>query len=494
MATLAEIDAEIARRKQATAAPSLVDIDAEIARRQQQQAAPQQQSQPQAPEDQAGSDFSIAETLKNIPESALQLGKDIVEPILSPVETAKSLQSLGQGLVEKAFVPSVIDGVDFGQTENEEVVDAVGDFINERYGSIDAFKSTVQEDPVGVLADVAGLFSGGSTLLPKAGKVGKIAGAVEAVGKAVDPLNISVSAVKILAKSGKHIPQALPEKLLESALKFRPSIKPAQRGNMVRTALDQGIMPTTGGLQKITDKLDVLNTGLDEIIDAATESGKTIPKEAVFSKLKQLRRDLGGAKIDAPVDLRVIDRLEKQLDENLKRLKKDRLTPRELQDLKTDAYKRINFDITQGRAGFAKQEARKAIAKGAKESLEAIDPSIKRTNRQMGDLLELNKELERVVTRLDNRNLISLDTAVKIGAGAATGTAVGTAAGVGASVFGAPRVKARIAIILENLRRAADTREIIKNKLPPVLARSLLVVAGRLNDSLNEQLEKEGAQ
>ena len=85
-------------------------------------------------------------------------------------------------------------------------------------------------------------------------------------------------------------------------MKFRPSIKPKQRASMTRTALAQGIMPTVGGLQKITDKLDVLNTSLDNMIDTATEAGKTIPKNAVFTKLKELRRELGGAKIDAPAD------------------------------------------------------------------------------------------------------------------------------------------------------------------------------------------------
>jgi len=288
--------------------------------------------------------FSVLETIKNIPSSAVQLGEDIIAPILSPIETAKSLQSLGQGLVEKAFVPSVIDGVDFGQTQNEEVVDAVGSFINERYGSVDAFKNTVQNDPVGVLADVASIFTGGATLLPKAGKVGKIGKAVSAVGKAVDPLNISASAVKVLGKSGKAIPQALPEKLLESALKFRPSINPAQRASMTKTALREGILPTVSGLRKISDNLGTLDTSLNKIIDNATKAGKTIPKRAIFSKLKKLRAELGGAKINAPADLKVIDKMAKDFDLNLRRLKKDRLTPRELQDLKTDAYNRDDVE------------------------------------------------------------------------------------------------------------------------------------------------------
>jgi len=442
-------------------------------------------------------DFSISEMVGNIPSSAMQLGKDIIEPVLHPVETAKSLQSLGQGIVEKAFVPSEINGFNFGQTENEEVVDAVGQFINERYGSVDAFKSTVQDDPVGVLADVAGLVSGGAALIPKAGKAGAIVKAAGTLGKAVDPLNVSVSAVKALAKQGgKAIPKGVPEKLLESAMKFRPSIKPAQRARMTATALKEGILPTTGGLEKIVSNLDTLNASLDNIIDTATKSGKTIPKGVVFSKLKKLRRDLGGVKVNASADLRIIDKMAKDMDLNLKRLGKDRITPRELQSLKTDAYKRINFDVKSGAAEAAKSETSRAFAKGGKEAIESLDPSVEGINRRMGDLLELNNELERVVSRLDNRNLISLDTAAKIAAGAGAdvargGAPIGTAIGTTASVFGNPRVKARAALMLENLRKNAETIEIINNKLPPVLARSLLEQAGKLNESLNDQIEKE---
>jgi len=66
------------------------------------------------PQEASQEGFSIAETVSNIPSSAVQFGKDIIEPILSPVETAKSLQSLGQGLVEKAL-PSEIHGFDFAR-------------------------------------------------------------------------------------------------------------------------------------------------------------------------------------------------------------------------------------------------------------------------------------------------------------------------------------------------------------------------------------------
>lgn len=482
---------------------------------------PANQQQPQIPQgipsvsDVAGSEqtqpqgFSVAETISNIPSSALQLGKDIVEPILSPIETAKSLGKLGTGALFKAnealdeLTPDALDFMSeplFGDSvlgsENAPAAEAVGAFIDERYGSLDAFKNTVQQDPVGVLADAAAIFAGGSTLLPKTGKAGRIGAAVEGVGKAVDPLNIATSSVKALAKSGRIIPEALPAKLLESAVKFRPGVKNAERANMISTSLKQGIMPTVDGLNKITEKIGVLNTRLDKIIDGATTRGVEIPKGVIFSELKKVRGKLGGVKVDAAADLRIIDQVAKNLNENLKGLKKGKVTPRELQDLKTNAYKKINFDVTQGQAGFAKNEARKGIAKAAKTSLEGIDSSVQPINKDIGNLLELNKELEGVVNKLDNRNLISLDTAAKIGAGAGSGAAAGspiagTVIGTVAAVAGNPRVKARTALVLENIRKNAATVELANNSLPPVLARALATQAGRINEALNAQLEED---
>ena len=42
-------------------------------------------------------DFSLGEMISNIPSSAVQFGKDIIQPILSPVETAEGLGKLIAG-------------------------------------------------------------------------------------------------------------------------------------------------------------------------------------------------------------------------------------------------------------------------------------------------------------------------------------------------------------------------------------------------------------
>lgn len=436
-------------------------------------------------------EFSVKETIKNIPSSAANFAKDLVHPILHPIDTAKSIQSLSQGLIEKVLPEQQTAEGKFGQTENEQVVDAVGKFIDDRYGSVDNFKKTVQNDPVSVLADASIVLTGGGSLTAKTGKLSSIAKGVQEAGKAIEPLNLAVSTIQGIRKSGVIVPESVPEKLLESALKFRPSISSKQRTAMTKTALREGILPTVNGLKKITDKLDTLNTDLNKIIDTATERGVLINKQVLFNQLGKLRKDVGGAKLDAGADLRMIDAVAKSFNEQLKKIDKDKLTPREVQDLKTDAYKRINFDLQQGKANFAKNEAKATIARSAKESVEKIDPNVKTINRSMGDLIELQGELERVVSRLDNRNLISIDTPLKVVGGASVADEAGAAVGATASILGAPRVKARTALMLENIRTNAETIKIINNKLDPVLARQLSVLAGRLDQSMKDIVEED---
>ena len=91
--------------------------------------------------------------------------------------------------------------------------------------------------------------------------------------------------------------------------------------------------------------------------------------------------------------------------------------------------------------------------------------------------------------RLDNRNLISLDTAAKIAAGAATGSPAGTSVGVGASVLGAPRVKARTALILENIRKMGEISESVNKSLPPEAAAAFAILVEDNKESLSELIE-----
>lgn len=122
----------------------------------------------------------LSQALRNTPQSALQFGKDLVTPILSPIETAKSLKDLGIG-VYQLFTPGV--------QPNEELAKAVGKYFANRYGSLEKAKQTFANDPVGFAGDASILFTGGSTLATKVpGLAGKTTSAINKVGQAIDPV------------------------------------------------------------------------------------------------------------------------------------------------------------------------------------------------------------------------------------------------------------------------------------------------------------------
>jgi hypothetical protein len=297
---------------------------------------------------------------------------------------------------------------------------------------------------------------------------------------------LTPSIIKGAVTAGKLIPKAMPESLLQTVMKFRPSIDQKARDRMTRTALDEGIMPTVAGTQKISNSLFSLDTKLNAIIDTATKSGKLIPKKALFTELQSLRKEFGRLNIRGGKNLKQINKIASDFDKQLRAIDKNKLTPREVQDFKRNAYQQLTFDASQQSGQFAQMEAEKGIIRGARQSLEAIDPDVQRINRREGDLLQLGDELERVVGRLDNRNLISIDTAVKIGAGTAGGP-VGTAVGTTAAVLGSPRVKARTALILENIRTLSETMNGAKG-LSPELLKPISILIEDQKQLLNEMI------
>jgi len=124
------------------------------------------------------------EILYNLPSSTAQLAEDVVQPVLSPVETFVSFKDFSHGLLSKL---GVVDSKD-----KEALVDAVSDHYKNRYGSFDGFMNSLRTDPAGVVADVTGLVTGGLTVAARApGKVGQLAKEAAETVSAADPVNVA---------------------------------------------------------------------------------------------------------------------------------------------------------------------------------------------------------------------------------------------------------------------------------------------------------------
>jgi hypothetical protein len=152
------------------------------------------QFKPQAPAQSQGLSWSDVpgQALRNAPQSAVNLGKAIVQPIMDPVGTAKNLGKLVAGVGSKIVgsadtVSEAVGGPDLQTPEQktyaEAPLNAVGQFYKDRYGSIEGLKRTLATDPVGAAADAATVLYGGGALAP-----GRAGAAASRVGAAIDPI------------------------------------------------------------------------------------------------------------------------------------------------------------------------------------------------------------------------------------------------------------------------------------------------------------------
>ena len=391
--------------------------------------------------------FDAGQMVRNIPGSAGQFVADITQPIRHPIQTAKGLWKAGSGAAEM-LVP--------GEQGNEPYARAVGQGLKERYGGAQRLRRTLQNDPVGLAADVAGLATGGSTLAAKglstaarAGRTGDVLRGVAAGGRALDPMTGTLRAV------GAVIPKALPRKAMESAMKLRTTLPRKDRAGVVETMLENRAMPTEKGVNKLRARQFDLGDQLDTLIAQAGAQGGRVPVSAVTQGLEKLRQEYGRPSVAGASNLKAVDAAEQAFLDHVNRNGPAALSVEDLQNIKTDAYKRISFDRSNQKADLPTQEAYKSIARDARGEIEKQVPQIADVNRQYGDIERALPEAERAANRIGNRDFMGIGIPIKIGAGTAIGGGnfLGGAAGALLGGLDTPRIKSWAAIQAEALRK-----------------------------------------
>lgn len=147
-------------------------------------------------QDMAWSDVG-SQAIRNVPSSAVEFGKGLIQPFLQPVETAQTIGQLGKGLYSKG---RGLLGYE-RDLASEGVADAMGQFFKERYGDLPSIKRTLAEDPVGAAADLSTILTGGGALAARGpGAIGTVGQAVRSAGTAIDPLSIATKAPGIAAR------------------------------------------------------------------------------------------------------------------------------------------------------------------------------------------------------------------------------------------------------------------------------------------------------
>jgi len=421
--------------------------------------------------------FSGKEALKNLPGSIVEEGKNVIGAITQPIQTLKGIGNLALGIAEKAT-----DGVQ----SHEKYADALGDYYSNKYGSKDAFLKELQNNPASILSDISMFVTGGASGAAKVASLSKLGTKVSAgleqvakAGTAIDPLNLAANTT--MYGASKVIPKTVAPMMYESAAKWGTTLSPADRASITETALKNQIPLDYSGLGKVQSKLTDLGDKMDNLITNATDQNIKIPATKVLESLKDVKKKSGGFKIEAAQDIKEINDIEKQFKTYLKQNKITSVTPQQLQDFKSDAYKRIDFGRAPTKPSIAKEDAYRAMADVAKTSLEGFMPELKAINAQYGSLKELQPNLQKAVGRIENRDLMGLGATAKTGAGGALGGIPGAALGFAQSLLDSPKIKGKAALELYK-KQNQGLGMFLDNNARNTLARQLIEQQFELNN------------
>ena len=419
-------------------------------------------------------DFDAEKMVREIPGSALQLMKDMSFPIRHPIQTVKGMTSIVRGGVDK--LQSEQGDL---PTQNEQAFDAMLDFYGDRFGSVDALKNTAMNDPVGILSDISGIVTLGTSSLPKiTGRAGKVVETLNKTAKAVDPMNLAANAVRL--PLGKLIPKDLPVKQMNSAVKWNTTTPMKIRNSLAQSMLEEGIQPTLEGMRKAWKVIDDMQEGLTKLIEESTNSGVTIPREKVFKYIRDAKKKAAEGGNPAN-ELKQIDKFVDDLETTWFEYDLPDFTPTKIQRFKQDLYELVGDDKWARTTARGTDAARMATARSARQIIEDLVPEARAMNRREGKMIALTDALEQKAARIENTNNIPLGAPINVGAGTYLGNLLGmpeagAAAGVGLSLMDLPKNKARLAQRMYNLQNSG----LLDAPIPGQMIRQGAIQSGRI--------------
>lgn len=268
---------------------------------------------PLAPKKQDDGKFSFGSLMGNIIPSAGRFIGGIAEAVTNPMDTLKGLGQIGAGAFQS--IPGIREAYDRNVTEkgkpileqNRQAFQNIKTFFSDRYGSPEKAIASLEEDPVGVAADLSILLMGGGSLL-KSAKLGKLATATEPITAASRTLKTIIKPITkgttLLGKESLGVTTGVGGETLKTAFdaarmgstKFKEALRGSISQKDVLTAAKEGLdaIKTQRGnaykaqlknIKGMDNVIDMKPT-FKKIMDSLDEYNITIGKEGKlnFSK------------------------------------------------------------------------------------------------------------------------------------------------------------------------------------------------------------------
>jgi len=227
----------------------------------------------------------------------------------------------------------------------------------------------------------------------------------------------------LLQRGGKAISESgLPEWLYSKAMRTPmgeswkrtiPTKDWTKREMVLKTGMEHEIKPNVLGKQDVVNRIREIDGQVKTIIDDLTTANAVT--NAADTNTRELLKALDPLKFKAsmarntPMARGAIKEIEESLVAKSGVMQK--LNPNQLQTLKQEFYKDIDFDMTKkvlSENGRFTTDATKAIAKKAMERLEELAPELAYLNKKQGYYIDLQKAIEHTLARYENTNAVGL--------------------------------------------------------------------------------------
>lgn len=265
------------------------------------------------------------QAVTNIPSSAKRFAGGLYDVVTHPVQTGKGIWDIGAGAIQNVLPQTLVDWVNRFEANPEagrqvvEAARAAGGAIADRWGSYENIKRTLAEDPVGAMADLSTLLTGGASALRQSARltpaVAPYAAGVERAATLTNPLSaVTIPAQKALAFKESILPSELTKQRQKNAV----------RDATLRAGVEEGYMTTPGSVtpqgkniiaermagktnleqlmsinnQEVTNKLARRAVGIDETAPLTSENMAAIRK-AEYKKGYEPVERLGNIPTDA---------------------------------------------------------------------------------------------------------------------------------------------------------------------------------------------------
>ena len=337
-------------------------------------------------------DFDSGKMVDNFIPSLKKEGAEILEAITSPLETGESIFNMVVGGLQKLDPTGLIG------TNKEKYAEAIADYYAEKYGSFNAFKRELENNPAGVLGDASMFVTGGAGVAKLGAKLGttgnivsKVSDKVGKAGASIDPFNLALNVPLTGAGQaiGTFTKDTLAPSLYESSLKPSANALKSRRDRAVQTGLNEKLPINRKSAIYINDTIADLGKKVDEIIESSDAS---IPVEKLFETFDSLVEEFNVVgDVNSKSNLAEIAKLRNKFESSLQN--KFNLSPSEFQKIKKiyanqADYNKINQQGTRVDESFYKE-----IAGNAREAVSDAIPAVKARNKRMTDLFNLDEFL-----------------------------------------------------------------------------------------------------